>query len=75
MANITNLDKGFMEGVEIRVLELIIVKSKKVVHDDVASQGGERMGEVERLSTLFKLMHTTGKRVDMAVNNMDEVDD
>ena len=75
MANVANLDKGFMEGLEIGIFQLVVVEAEKVVHDDIAGQGRKRMGEVEWLSTLFKLVYAAGKRIDMAVDDVDEVDD
>lgn len=41
MSNATNLDKGVVEGVEFRVLELVVIEAEEVVHDDVAGQRGK----------------------------------
>lgn len=74
MAHAGNLDKSVMEGLELRILEVVVVEAEKVVHDGVASQGGKGMGEIERLCTLLKLLHAISKRVNMAVDDVDKVE-
>lgn len=74
MAHAGNLGKGVVERLEFRILEVVVVEAEKVVHDDVASQSGKGMGEIERLCTLLKLLHAMSKRVDMAVDDVDKVE-
>ncbi len=73
MAGPTNLLESVMERLELWMLELGVVEAEKVVHDDVAGQCWECMGEIQWLFSRFKLLHTDGKSVDVAVDDVDEV--
>jgi hypothetical protein len=64
-----------METIKFRRLELRIVEAKEVVHDDVASEGWKCIGEVQRLLAGFEFLHSNGERVNMAVDDVDEVED
>lgn len=73
MANATNLDKGVMERLKLRIPELIIVETEEIVHDDVARQGGKGIGEIEGLCIGLKLLHARVEGVDVAVDDMDKI--
>ena len=64
-----------IEGLKIGILELCVVEAEEVVHDDVASEGRECKSEVYRFIAVFSFLYALGKRVQMAVNNVYEVDD
>lgn len=75
MTRASNLDESFMKGGEFRVLELIVVEAKEVIHDDVSRQSRKGMREIQGLPTRLELLNAHGKRVDMTMNDVDEIDD
>ena len=75
MARAANLDKRIVEALKLRVLELGIVEAEEVVHDDVTCKGWEGEGEVEGLLAVLEFLHAQRERLDVAMNNVDEVED
>jgi hypothetical protein len=69
----SNLLERIVERLELWVLELGVVEPKEVVHDDVAGQGRESMGQVHGFLPGFKLLHADRECVDVAVDDVDEV--
>lgn len=74
MAGAPNLDEGVVERSEFWVSELVVVEAEEVIHDDIAGQGGKGMGEVERFLASFKLLYADGESVNMAVDDVYEVE-
>lgn len=64
-----------MERLELRMLELVVVEAEEVVHDDIARQCWERMGQVHRLLPRLKLLHPGGEGINVSIDNMNEVQD
>ena len=52
-----------------------VVEAEEVVHDDVASEGRESMGEVQGLLAGFEFLDADAEGVDVAVDDVDEVKD
>jgi hypothetical protein len=75
MPSPTNFDERLMEALELGMLELRIVEAEEVVHDDVARKSGKRMREVQRLFPGFKFLHADAEGVNVAVDDVDEVED
>jgi len=74
VAGAPDLDEGVVERVEFRVPELAVVEAEEVIHDDIPRQGGKGMREVERFLARFMFLHADGEGVDMAVDDVDEVE-
>lgn len=72
MATGANLHEGLVEGLKFGMLELSIIESEEVVHDNIASQSRECMSEVHRFLPRLKLQHSGCKSVDMALDNVQE---
>jgi hypothetical protein len=64
-----------VEAVEFRRFELVVVEAEEVIHDDVASEGWECIGQVHGFLAGFKFLHSDGERVDVAVDDVDKVED
>lgn len=75
MTSTANFLEGIVEGLKLGVLELCVVEAKEVVHDDVAGQGGKGVGEVQGLFAGLELLDADGEGVDVAVDDVDEVED
>ena len=75
MASATNLLEGFMKRLELRMLELVVVEAEEVVHDDIARQCWECMGQVHRLLPRLELLHPCGEGINVSVDNMNEIQD
>jgi hypothetical protein len=54
---------------------LVVVEAEEVVHDDVSSQCWKGIGQVQWFFAAFAFLHADGKRVDVAVDDVDEVED
>jgi hypothetical protein len=55
MAGRPNRHERFMEGLEVRRLELLVTEAKGVLHDDIARERGEEVRHVQRLWTPLEL--------------------
>jgi len=75
VASATNLLEGFMKRLELRMLELVVVEAEEVVHDDIARQCWECMGQVHRLLPRLELLHPGGEGINVSIDNMNEVQD
>jgi hypothetical protein len=75
MARATNLDKRFMEAIKRRRFELRIVEPEEVVHDDVTGESWVSIGEVQRFFAGLEFLHAQGEGVDVAVDDVNEVED
>jgi hypothetical protein len=64
-----------MEAVKFRRLELSIIEAEEVVHDDVARESGKGIGKIQRFLAGFEFLHADAEGVDVAVDDMDEVED
>ena len=64
-----------MKRGEFRILELAVVETKEVVHDDISGQGRKGMREVQGLLAGLELLDALGEGVDMAMDDVNEVDD
>lgn len=52
-----------------------VVEAEKIVHDDVAGEGGEGVGQVQGLLAGLKFLDADAEGVDVAVDDVDEVED
>src|SRR5690242_3869203 len=68
-----NLDKSLVKRIEFRVLELCVVETKEVVHDDVAGQCGKGVGEVDGLLPFLEFFHAGVERVDMSTDDVQQI--
>ena len=73
MASSTDFLECIVERLELWMLELGVVESEEVVHDNIACQCRERMSQVHGLLPCLKLLHTDGESVDVAVDDVNEV--
>jgi hypothetical protein len=75
MSCATNLDKRLVETLKFWMLELGIVEAEEVIHDDIASECWKCICEIERFLAGFEFLHADGQRVDVPVDDVDEVED
>jgi hypothetical protein len=54
---------------------LVVVEAEEVVHDDVSGKCWKGIGQVERFFAAFAFLHADGERVDVAVDDVNEVED
>jgi hypothetical protein len=75
VASATNLLEGFMKRLKLGMLQLVVVEPKEVVHDDIARQCWECMGQVHRLLPRLELLHPGGEGINVSIDNMNKVQD
>lgn len=75
MSDGTDFGERLVEAVELGVFELVVVEAEEVVHDDVAGERWEGVGEVEGFLAGGEVLDADAEGVDVAVDDVDEVED
>lgn len=75
MTSTTDLLESIVERFKLGMLELGVIETKEVVHDDIAGQCGKGVSQVQGFFSCFKLLHADREGVDVAVNDVNEVQD
>ena len=75
MTHSSNLHESLMKAFKLGMLELSIVGAEEVIHDDVTRECWKGISEVQRFLTGFEFLHADAEGVDVAVDDVDEVED
>lgn len=69
MAIGTNCLESLMEGVKVGCFQLAVREAEKVVHDQIASQSGKRITQIQKFFTLSELSNSAAQSLQMAMKN------